>query len=188
MALTESNYHIPRNDTFASGLPLSWVHSPHEALPATPEQSSVTITVKLNRESPTTAAKEEGIIMDVPPYVESPFTKLFGRIESMGKLQDNWNSYGAVPPNTTALFWAHRVLQQLLRANFAPRAIKPSPDAGVGIIFISETKQASIECLNDGSILMIASDPTGEPRIRPIVQTPEQIKRAIEEIQDSFSL
>jgi hypothetical protein len=188
MPLAESNYKIPRNDSFASGLPLFWVRDPREPLPVAPEQSSVTITVKVDRESPTSAGKQEGIIMDAPPYVESPFTKLFGRIESLGDLEDNWNSYGAKAPNKTALFWAHRVLQQLLRSNFAPRAVKPSPDSGVGIIFISETKQTTIECLNDGNIFVIASDSVGQPRVRPILQTPEHIKRAIEEIQDSFSL
>jgi hypothetical protein len=113
---------------------------------------------------------------------ESPFLRFFLRLRSLKKLPNDWNSYGSAPPNRVAIFRARRVLQELLRANFPPTAIKPSPDEGVGIVFVSASGQSTIECLNTGNILMILSQ-HGEPKVRYINQSSEHIQHAIEEIQ-----
>ena len=105
----------------------------------------------------------------------------------MGILQ-NETEYCSAPPNRVAIFRARRVLEELLRANFVPSVIKASPDEGIGIVFISDTGQSTIECLNSGNILMVITDQRGEPKVRHVNHSSEHIKHAIEEIQTFLSV
>src|SRR5262249_51747182 len=130
----------------------------------------------------TDASKNQMALAETTPYDENnPFPKLFNRITSLSKLEDNWNSYGAAAPNRTALFWARGVLRMLYEANFVLRAVKASPDEGVGIIFLANDKQASIECLNTGDVFLIHSL-SGELQVRPL-ESREHVEQAIGELQ-----
>lgn len=180
MSLRQSNYNIPRNDTFARGFPLSSRgRSRRELLPITPEQTSVSVTVTFTETSKTetSTTKQPGVKMDSPQYTDSPFLKLFARIESIGNLQDDWNSYGAAAPNTKARFWARRVLDELVGLNFAPLTVSASSDEGVAIFFRSENKRASIECLNSGEILGVLSEGLKAPEVVAISQ--DRLKQAV---------
>jgi hypothetical protein len=164
------------------------IRLPH-ILHVIPQQTNVTLTSNVRNAADTTTPSKQGEPMIEPPkYEESPFLKFFGRINNLSKLKDDWNSYGSAAPNKTALFWAHRVLQELLRANFAPRAIKPSSDEGVGIVFISPDKHVTIECLNSGHIFVIDSNSSGQPRIQGITPDLDHIKTAVTTLKNSFSI
>lgn len=136
-----------------------------------------------------------GVVTDIkqeepelrPPVVfakPSPFLRLFARLNLLSDLPANWNSYGSAPPNRTARFRAYRVLEESLRANLVPQAVKASPEEGIGIVFISDKGQSTIECLNSGSIFMVISRFNAEPNVRPV--DPDHIKDAINEIQTSL--
>lgn len=184
MALSESNYHIPRNDTFASGLPLSWIRETQKLPPLIPEQSSVTVVVKVRNESPTDASQQGRIMVDTP-FNESPFLKFLLRIENLKNLGYDWNSYGANAPNQKARFWAKEVLHELLQLNFTPSTVTASSDEGVAIFFRSKGKRASIECMNSGEILGVLSKGLDAPEVWAISQ--DRLKHAVKKIQTFFS-
>ena len=180
---------LDRATGISADMPPPFVRMPRE--PHTQSEQGGVIIVIRARDVTTTTAGQEATVrgphdLDCPYDITNPFPKLFGRVKSLTKLRHDWNGYGAAPPNRTALFWARRVLDELMRANFAPRAVKASPDEGVGIIFTSDKKHSTIECLNSGTIYFVGSDNnSGEPKVQPI--DPDHIRRAIREIQHSFS-
>ncbi|GEM_PF-3875807 len=187
-SLASANYHGMLIGTFSiAPPPPSYVRASRE-LPPLPEQSSdAPITGNSRNLTPTTTAKQEGLMAKVPedldnPYdARSPFLKLFGRVNSLRNLQDDWNSYGAAAPNKRARFWARRVLDELVGLNFAPLTVTASSDEGVAIFFRSEGKRASIECLNSGEILGVLSQGSEAPEVLLISQS--HLKRAVSTIQ-----
>jgi hypothetical protein len=105
------------------------------------------------------------------------------QLKKLTYLQENWDSYGAEPPNSVALDWAHQCLNILQTMNFAPTKITPSVENGVGISFISDKKYADIECFNTGEILAVISDGQGNPTVWEVQRTNQGIKSALGEIR-----
>ncbi len=178
-SLTSANYHGMLSGTFSVA---------SRELSPLPEQSSdAPITGNSRNVTQTTTAKQKGLMAKVPedldnPYdARSPFLKLFGRVNSLRNLQDDWNSYGSAAPNTKARFWARRVLHELAHLNFAPLTVTASSDEGVAIFFRSRDKRASIECLNNGEILGVLSQGSEAPEVLSIV--PDHLKHAVRTIQ-----
>jgi hypothetical protein len=162
-------------------LPIARSIEPPPIVRFVPEQSNVIVESHLRNLNVANATEQRGRFADAMTYQDSPFPALFSRIDSLSRLQDDWNSYGSARPNKTALFWSRRVLQELVHLNFSPLTINASSDEGVAIFFSFEGKRASIECLNDGDILAVLSEGTGAPRVWTIPQT--QIKRSVSTIQ-----
>ena len=176
---------LPKPTTAAQSqftqMPEADVSTATQVVTGTPVGGHVTDTGTASKPEERMSAES---ISTVESVAENPFLRLFTRLGALGKLPENWNSYGALPPNRTALFRAHRVLQEALRSNFPPQAVKASPDEGVGIVFVSAKGQSAIECLNTGNIFLVLSGTSSAgPIVRPVSQTAEHIKEAIEEIQ-----
>lgn len=87
------------------------------------------------------------------------------RLHDLASLPDNWNSYGAVAPNPSALAQAQNVLQQLSDLDFEPSRIDPSAENGVCLSFRAGNRYADIECFNSGDVLAVTSDGSGQPQI-----------------------
>jgi hypothetical protein len=118
-----------------------------------------------------------------PAYDKTPFRKWFDKLEQLGKLPNNWNSYGAEAPNVTAQYWAEQILTALLKANLPPLRLKPSAENGVAIIFRSGDKYADIECFNNGSIMAVMSNGAGHPEVWEIFPHDDgEIEHAIRKI------
>jgi hypothetical protein len=110
------------------------------------------------------------------------FIKYVSILEQLRKLPDNWDSYGAEPPNLMALYWSKTVLELLLEINFPPNKITASVENGVGISFIQGEKYADIECFNTGEILAVTSDKQGNPNVWQVDDKLDSIKSALEKI------
>jgi hypothetical protein len=110
------------------------------------------------------------------------FLKYVSLLEQLRKLPENWDSYGADPPNLTALYWSKTVLELLLEINFTPNKITASVENGVGISFIQGEKYADIECFNTGEILAVTSDKQGNPNVWQVDDNLDSIKSALEKI------
>jgi len=111
------------------------------------------------------------------------FIKYVSILEQLRKLPENWDSYGAEPPNLTALYWSKTVLELLLEINFPPNKITASVENGVGISFIQGEKYADIECFNTGEILAVTSDKQGNPNVWQVDDKLDSIKSALKKIK-----
>lgn len=114
---------------------------------------------------------------------EAWFLKNIRKLKELENLATNWDSYGANPPNSIALFWARESLTVLSEMNFPPTQITPSVEEGVGICFIRGKKYADIECFNSGEILAVTSDGQGNPSVWEVNPSREEIKISLERIR-----
>lgn len=111
------------------------------------------------------------------------FVKFFRQLEKMRDLQHNWDSYGAERPNEKALYWSDTVLKVLFHANFVPDKVSPSVENGVGISFVNGRRYADIECFNDGTILAVTSDGSGDPNVWHVAPNTEDIEHAVDYVR-----
>ncbi|MFB2969201.1 hypothetical protein ACE1CD_09540 [Aerosakkonema sp. BLCC-F183] len=114
---------------------------------------------------------------------EAWFFKSIGKLQELENLPANWDSYGANPPNSIALFWGRESLTVLFEMNFPPTQITPSVEEGVGICFIRGKKYADLECFNTGEILAVISDGQGNPNVWEVNPNREEIKISLERIR-----
>lgn len=105
------------------------------------------------------------------------------KLESLRKLQKNWNSYDSEPPNSTALYWGRVVIEILTSIDFPPSHILASAEEGINISFICDEKYADIECLNIGEILAVKSNRRDYPDVWQVNPSREDIKRSLEKIR-----
>ena len=78
-------------------------------------------------------------------------------VQSLAKLKPDWDTYGAEPPNSTALRLAHAALRQLHQVASLPDTIVPSVEGGVAFSFVHGRKHADMEFTNDGEVFVITS-------------------------------
>ena len=78
-------------------------------------------------------------------------------VQSLAALEPDWDTYGAEPPNSTALRLAHAALRQLYQVASLPDTIVPSVEGGVAFSFVHGRKHADIEFTNDGEVFVITS-------------------------------
>lgn len=121
---------------------------------------------------------------DVKQSVEESWLARFDR--ELGKLRampPNWNSYGAPAPGRKASHCARQILEKLHRLAFAPSRLVPSVEGVVAISFIRGRKYADLECFNDGQILGVTSDGSGQPTVWEVGQNSREIDSALERIR-----
>ena len=111
------------------------------------------------------------------------FARFFERLDDLRELRSNWDSYGAEAPNVKADFWTREVLRALLHENLVPTQVSPSVENGIGISFSRHGKYADIECFNNGDILAVTSNGSGDPNVWHVGPNDEDIRHAIEYIR-----
>jgi hypothetical protein len=106
------------------------------------------------------------------------------RLETFRGLAPGWDSYDASPPNETALRNGRIVLGFVHEQEESPPVhVAPSAEGGVLLVFSAGgPKYADIECYNDGEILAILSEPSGEPTIWRLTLEEEQLRTSFERI------
>ena len=114
------------------------------------------------------------IRVELPPEV---------RLADLGRLQNDWDSYGAPAPNAVALGTADRILKLMQPSDLLVAAIVPSAEGGVGFCFSAEDRYADIECSNDGDFLGVRYVGKETPTLIEINGTDRSIKEALEEIR-----
>ncbi len=78
-------------------------------------------------------------------------------LQSLAALEPDWDTYGAEPPNSTALRPARDALRRLHQVACLPDTIVPSVEGGVAFSFVNGRKHADIEFTNDGEVFVITS-------------------------------
>lgn len=115
-------------------------------------------------------------------YYPNWYIKYVNVLEELSKLPQNWDSYGAEPPNSIALHWGRIALSILKDMNFSPTSVTASVENGIGISFLNEEKYGDIECFNTGEILAVISNGQGNPDVWTVVNSEEEIKLTLERI------
>ena len=76
------------------------------------------------------------------------------RLALLLDLKNNWDGYGAEPPNHVASYHAEWVLSLLNAYPAVPDRVVPSAEGGISLVFTSGNKVATLELLNTGEILV----------------------------------
>jgi hypothetical protein len=123
----------------------------------------------------------------VPLTIASPsIDEALQSLPRLAQLPRNWDSYGADPPNETAIGLARDVLKAMSDADLKPSHVDPSAENGVCISFVQDTRYADIECFNSGEILAVTSSGDGQPTVWQVPRSPLDIKSAVGTIQAFF--
>jgi hypothetical protein len=94
--------------------------------------------------------------------IEDPDAKLT-KIAALG---ENWDSYGAVPPDAQSVISARLALRLANSDRTLPQAVVPSAEGGVSLCWDMGAKHAYIEFGNDGTAVVATYEGDGEPYIR----------------------
>jgi hypothetical protein len=105
-------------------------------------------------------------------------------IERLCNLDHNWDSNGASAPNEAAADHARTVVLWAGQLGVEVSAITPSAEDGIGVVFRRGNLYADIECYNDGSVLAVTSDGSGDPRVWEVGSSPAGIAEALGRIRD----
>lgn len=97
-------------------------------------------------------------------------------------LKTGWDSYGAEPPNESALSISDRILSLLSAHTLAVDGIVPSPEGGVGIVFYHDERYADIEIFNNGEILAVVDDKIEKPDVWDVSNDTDDIVATLDKI------
>lgn len=105
---------------------------------------------------------------------------LIEQMATLSKLEQGWDSYGAMPPSRGALGAALRFLISGGATDVLPAKVLASAEGGVALRFALEKKRALVEFLNSGTIDLMLYDEAGT--LHPEVEETEdegRIQRAL---------
>jgi len=103
-------------------------------------------------------------------------------LEALRDLRQDWNTYGAAPPNDTAISLAKRVLRCLAACGLRPHRVNPSAEEGVCISFRNGRLYADVECFNTGEVAAATSDGLGQHAVWEVTPDREAIERTLTRI------
>jgi hypothetical protein len=81
------------------------------------------------------------------------------KLQALGSLSIDWDSYGTGPPNANSIELAAEFLGSLFESDLLPDRVVPSAEGGVGFAFLAAIGQADIEIFNDGDVLAAVYPP-----------------------------
>lgn len=96
---------------------------------------------------------------------ESQLSKNIKVLDEIANLNDDWNGYGSLKPNPTAIEYARTIVELADALQIFPTQISPSAESGVAISFSKEDRYADLECLNSGKILAVK---TGDDHVTKV--------------------
>ena len=103
--------------------------------------------------------------------VSAENTLSFRRLDALGELVDNWDSYGGAPPTPLSLETARRLLLKLdrqcrirLGRDVDPFHIAPLPSGGVQLEWTGSSKDIEVEVGPDGRLAYLLIDRSGDER------------------------
>ncbi len=109
------------------------------------------------------------------------------RISSLEQLGQNWDSYGAPPPNATAARNISRILKLLSPFEIGAAQILPSAEGGLAICFVRGNRYADIECSNNGDFVGVRYVGRDLPAVIEIQGTEASLQAALEEVRNHIS-
>ena len=77
---------------------------------------------------------------------------LFGRLDELSALQEDWDSYGALPPTARAIGVASRlIVEATAHVGDVPSAVMPFPNGGLQVIWERGRDELQVDVGPDGS-------------------------------------
>ncbi|MEX0716855.1 MAG: hypothetical protein WD066_09720 [Planctomycetaceae bacterium] len=101
-----------------------------------------------------TSMQPEGLKRGVGGFVVD-WPTLFRTAGSLRFIGDDWDGFGAPAPNQGATTLAREALAHLGERNLPPSTISATVEGGIGMVFRSGERFASLEILNDGELLVL---------------------------------
>ena len=105
-------------------------------------------------------------------------------LDQLKELQEDWDTYGAAPPNATAIRLAKTVVRKLAAADLREFRVEPSVEEGVCVSFRRGDVYADIEAFNSGDVVAAFSDGQGTPVVWDVESTDEGIQQATRRIRE----
>jgi hypothetical protein len=112
------------------------------------------------------------------------FAELYEQLDRMADLPEDWDTYGASPPNESSLSDARSILALFEKGCLTPTKVVPSGEGGVGIVFVRGEKYADVECLNDGDVLAAKYKGEAEPEVWEVKAPSEVVDCVRRHLQD----
>jgi hypothetical protein len=108
----------------------------------------------------------------------------------LASLKADWDSYGAVPPNSTSLLAARTILAVLasVDVDFRPTNIDASAEGGVCLAFSCNDRYADIECFNSGEIWAIVAKDGIDPIVWQVENNPQAVRDTARDIRLKIAL
>lgn len=119
--------------------------------------------------------------------IMSAFEALKEKIESYSQLLPDWNSYGAVAPNSVSILASIESLQYMRVIGLMPKNLAPSAENGIGFTFENEEKFAHLEFFNDGMAVVLMDSGTAQDRQIwefEIEESSEEMKSSLDRIKE----
>ncbi len=112
------------------------------------------------------------------------FAELYERLDRLAELREDWDTYGAPPPNRSSISNAPSILALFEKAYLTPAKVVPSAEGGAGIVFVRGERYADVECLNDGDVLAAKYTGEGEPEVWEVKTRSEAVDEVRRHLQD----
>jgi hypothetical protein len=109
------------------------------------------------------------------------------QLEELLELEEDWDSYGAGPPNQVAVALAKKLLRRFAEADLPAPRVNPSVEEGVCLSFRIGSIYAGIECFNSGEVLAATSDGHGEHRVWEVGSRSGDILRSVRLIRSHLN-
>ena len=105
-------------------------------------------------------------------------------LERLKELEEDWDAYGAAPPNATAISLAKTVIRELGSMDLCEFRVEPSVEEGICVSFRSGDVYADIETFNSGEVVAAFSDGRDTPTVWEMEPTNAGIRQAAHLIRD----
>ncbi|MEI6233852.1 MAG: hypothetical protein WCT04_12410 [Planctomycetota bacterium] len=115
--------------------------------------------------------------------LENPLSDFKKRLQALGQLRLNWNSYDAEPPNQIAVGTATLVLELASTIGVVPTRVDPSAENGIVLSFVNGNRYSDIECFNSGDVCGAMHDRAQEPVVWNIGSEPIDLRAALKTIR-----
>lgn len=89
-------------------------------------------------------------------------------LDRISKMERDWDSYGAEPPDANAVRASKEILEELAGSLILPSTIVPSAEGGVSIYFMTGHRTVYIESYNQGSQTLVMYDQDGTAEVLEI--------------------
>ena len=105
------------------------------------------------------------------------------KISELASLKSNWDSYGALSPDSIAVENAARILKLMQPVDLERASIVPSAEGGIAFCFKRGDRYADIETSNDGAILGVRYVGMETPLLINVDGSEDSIKAGLEQIR-----
>lgn len=114
--------------------------------------------------------------------------ELENKLQKLGRLSNNWDSYGSDAPSAATISSASRIGTIFIKLGLTPDVTVPSSEGGVALCFIRNKKYADVEFFNSGSIIAVRHSLQDDPKAWSITHDNAAIESAVKVISQYLSV